>query len=116
MILVSDPFFNEPGFEKRAATAQGREESRAYNEELRTETLRLAILPMFELALGQNSGKPSSSTPSPLSTFTDAIKIHVEAKRDLIVDQCKTWVNDCKNKTSKSSMKTVLDKIRKLTG
>ena len=115
MILVNDPWFNEPGFEKRAATAQGKEESRSYNESLRTETLRLAVLPMVELACGQSSGKSSGSgSYNPLSTFTDAVKIHVEAMREVILDQCRTWLHECKLKASKKSMKTSVDNISKL--
>lgn len=35
MILISDPYFNEPGFESSMTTTAGKEQSRAYNENLR---------------------------------------------------------------------------------
>ena len=35
MILVPDPYFNEPGYESTMLTPVGKEEGRKYNEQVR---------------------------------------------------------------------------------
>jgi ubiquitin-protein ligase len=116
MILgTHDPWYNEPGYETRAATPQGKEESRAYNESLRVETVRLALLPMVELACSPgSSGGASSSVPTPLDTFIDPVKIHVEAKKGEIIRQCQVWLKECTSSGNKQKMKTSVDRILKL--
>ncbi|KAJ1381839.1 ubiquitin-conjugating enzyme/RWD-like protein, partial [Ochromonadaceae sp. CCMP2298] len=44
LILVPDPYFNEPGYERSRNTPQGQAQSDAYNAHLRTQTARFAIL------------------------------------------------------------------------
>ena len=36
MILVPDPYFNEPGYESTMLTSVGKEEGRKYNEQVHT--------------------------------------------------------------------------------
>ena len=59
MIFVSDPYYNEPGFEATRNTAAGQENSRRYDEEQQLNTMLYAILP----ALNQ-----------PCPAFADAIR------------------------------------------
>ena len=40
MILVPDPYFNEPGYESTMLTPAGKEEGRKYNEQARTSVDR----------------------------------------------------------------------------
>ena len=44
MMLVPDPYFNEPGNEREKGTAEGQKWSDEYNEGLRLATLRYAVL------------------------------------------------------------------------
>ena len=44
LILVPDPYFNEPGFEPSRNTARGQTASDAYNATIRRYTLQHAIL------------------------------------------------------------------------
>eukprot|EP00966_Prymnesium_polylepis_P308737 7134428-Prymnesium_polylepis.1 len=44
LILVPDPFFNEPGYERIRNTPEGDLQSRQYNETLREATVRYAMI------------------------------------------------------------------------
>ena len=44
MILISDPMYNEPGYEGMRDTQEGEARSREYNAKLRLLTLRHAML------------------------------------------------------------------------
>ncbi len=44
MILISDPMYNEPGYEGMKGTEEGEARSREYNANLRLMTLRHAML------------------------------------------------------------------------
>ncbi|KAG5183636.1 ubiquitin-conjugating enzyme/RWD-like protein, partial [Tribonema minus] len=44
LILVPDPWFNEPGYEHDMGTPKGDAESESYNQTIRAGTLRFAIL------------------------------------------------------------------------
>lgn len=48
MVLISDPYFNEPGYEREQRTVHGQAASRAYNEDIQWHTLRAAILPQLQ--------------------------------------------------------------------
>ena len=45
MILVDDPYFNEPGYESSRTTAHGKQANENYNKEQQRNTLALAMLP-----------------------------------------------------------------------
>ena len=48
MILVNDPYFNEPGYESSRATALGKQANDSYNKEQQMNTLAHAILPALK--------------------------------------------------------------------
>lgn len=48
MILVDDPYFNEPGYEISRATAHGKQANENYNREQQMNTLAHAILPALK--------------------------------------------------------------------
>ncbi|CAN0076319.1 unnamed protein product [Discosporangium mesarthrocarpum] len=61
LILVPEPFFNEPGYERQLGTKEGKISSQQYNDRQRENTIRLAMLDMLA---------------RPLSTFADVVKSH----------------------------------------
>jgi hypothetical protein len=74
MILVDDPYFNEPGYESSRGSAHGKSANDAYNRQQQHNTLRYAILPAlkhpdpcfadvikYELAAAMCMHAPSSS-------------------------------------------------------
>lgn len=44
LILVSEPYFNEPGYEETMHTEQGRNKSRHYNQDIREHTIHRAMI------------------------------------------------------------------------
>ena len=47
LILVSEPYFNEPGYERRMGTAAGAQQSEMYNISVQVNTIRWAMLAML---------------------------------------------------------------------
>jgi baculoviral IAP repeat-containing protein 6 len=72
LILVPDPYFNEPGYETQMNTPQGMATSTAYNQNIALQTFRYAILQQMK-------------TPS--LVFTDVIREHFRIKGPLIKQQ-----------------------------
>lgn len=68
LILVSEPYFNEPGFQSSQGTPQGTKESDKYNKNIRKFSLEVCILPFL-------------SYPSPFPEFDEAIKKHFHSKK-----------------------------------
>ena len=48
---TSNPYFNEPGWEHSEGTPQGKVQSDKYNENIRKQTFRVAILPFLKSLL-----------------------------------------------------------------
>lgn len=48
LILVPDPYFNEPGYESSMGTAQGNLQSRDYNNVIEIEAIRWAMIDHLE--------------------------------------------------------------------
>ena len=48
MILVKDPFFNEPGEESGMGTKSGNDSSNAYNQNIRRQNILVALIPFLQ--------------------------------------------------------------------
>ena len=72
LILVSEPYFNEPGYERSRGTAAGQQASKEYDANIRQATVRWAMLEQLR-------------RPSPV--FADVIARHFWLKRDEICKQ-----------------------------
>ena len=79
LILVDQPFFNEPGYESQMNTASGQKQSNEYNEVIRAGTLKWAILEQLK---------------NPSAGFEEAIKLHFKLKKELLLKQCADWAKD----------------------
>ena len=82
LILVPDPFFNEPGYERTRGTAEGDRQSRAYNEVIREGTVKFAMLAHLK---------------SPCAELKEAINGHFRLRREAILKQVRGWRDDDKN-------------------
>jgi len=76
LIMVSDPYFNEPGFEKSRGSKAGDQASEGYNKNIRLYTVIYAM-------------KHHLQNPSPY--FSDVISTHFRIKREEIITQLKSW-------------------------
>ena len=79
LILVPDPFFNEPGYERNRGTPEGNAQSRSYNETIREATVRYAMI-------GQIN-KPATDLEEPIRT-------HFRLRRAAVLEQVKGWATD----------------------
>ena len=76
LVLVHDPWFNEPGYEAQRGSPSGKASSEKYNKQIRGYTMRWAMLDQLE-------------KPHPL--FKDVIKTHFLLKRKEILRQVADW-------------------------
>lgn len=89
MILIDEPYFNEPGYERSKGTPNGNAQSKAYNDNIRLYTMTHAINDMMERP-GQYDG------------FEEVVKNHFRIKKDYILKTCGKWVDEA-SKTSKTA-------------
>lgn len=100
LILVPEPYFNEPGYEKSIGTPQGIAYSRSYNKVIREETMRHAILGQLR-------------NPSP--GFEDAIRLHFFLLQNRVVEQCSRWAEEDKSTVMESLLKEIKTELKKLS-
>lgn len=104
MILVTDPYYNEPGWESQANSAAGRQACEAYSNHQRYNTVAHAILPALQMlaqeqeaerAAGGGAGTSAGqSRACPLAggrTFSDVLLRHYRAKRPELQRQMADW-------------------------
>ncbi|XP_032409947.1 baculoviral IAP repeat-containing protein 6 isoform X3 [Xiphophorus hellerii] len=79
LILVAEPYFNEPGYERSRGTPSGTQSSREYDGNIRQATVKWAMLEQIR-------------NPSPC--FKEVIHKHFYLKRTEIMSQCEEWIAD----------------------
>ncbi|XP_056147249.1 baculoviral IAP repeat-containing protein 6 [Lampris incognitus] len=85
LILVAEPYFNEPGYERSRGTPSGTQSSREYDGNIRQATVKWAMLEQMR-------------NPSPC--FKEVIHKHFYLKRAEIVAQCEEWIADIQQYSS----------------
>ena len=83
LIMVDEPYFNEPGWERQMHTEQGKKSSFDYSDNIRLQTLKWAILDKLK---------------NPTKGFELAIKKHFYFKRDKIIKVLELWSKEAKRK------------------
>jgi len=81
LILIDEPYFNEPGYQRIIGTARGKSESFAYNDNIRMNTMKWAILDMIK---------------NPPSGFEDIVKEHFKFKINDIKETTNKWTQESK--------------------
>ncbi|XP_016842826.1 baculoviral IAP repeat-containing protein 6 isoform X2 [Nasonia vitripennis] len=79
LILVSEPYFNEPGFERSRGTSSGAQSSQEYNANVCQATAKWAMLDQIR---------------NPCPCFKEVIHTHFWLKRHEIVAQIEGWIRD----------------------
>ena len=94
LILVPDPYHNEPSFEKSRGTKSGEKQSENYNAQIRIYTTSAGIVPFLKATkTGQEQSYPE---------FADPIARHFELKRYVLQQQLHHWTQlDKKNAATK---------------
>ena len=57
LIMVADPYFNEPGYQSSLNTPQGDARSKQYNATIRRGTLHYAVLGQLQRCVRDDSGR-----------------------------------------------------------
>jgi len=79
LILVPDPYFNEPGYERDIGTSHGRTASRNYNTNIREGCVRFAMIDQLR---------------NPPRGFEDIIRNHFRLRKKAILNEFKKWTDD----------------------
>lgn len=103
LIFVSDPYFNEPSYEREMHTNYGKKQNKSYNDNIRLRNMQWAILDQLK---------------NPSKGFEEAIKTHFLIKKDKVLEECNRWVNETENYKNEyitvyNKIKTELDKLVK---
>eukprot|EP00741_Cyanophora_paradoxa_P005662 tig00000939_g5489.t1 len=75
LILVAEPFYNEPGFENRKSDQQ----SRQYNRQIQGYTSRFAILDALR---------------NPPTGFAEVVRTHYRLKKEAVQETVRAWAKD----------------------
>ena len=86
LILVENPYFNEPGWEKEMHTTKGQNNSKKYNEPLQIGTIKWGINDMIN---------------NPPNGMEEVIKNHFKFKKDEILTTTQKWLNKMSSENSK---------------
>jgi ubiquitin-protein ligase len=79
MVLVEDPYFNEPNVEQMRGQADGEAASERRNSALRLDTIRWAMIDVLK---------------HPRPGFEGAIRAHFSALRGSLLRQCQAWLKE----------------------
>jgi len=82
LIFVSDPYYNEPGYERQLNTKIGEEQSRKYSEVIQLGTVEWAIL---------------NNLRHPPRGFEEVAKSHFYLNKERIKKNLDKWLEDTKN-------------------
>ena len=99
IIMVSKPYFNEPGYEASAGTPAGEERSRDYNENIRLHTMRHAMRDVLR---------------RPPYGMESVVRKHFLLTRPLLERQLARWLDECKDGSRKKGMERAYVEIMDL--
>jgi ubiquitin-protein ligase len=94
LILVEDPFFNEPGYERDMHTPKGKACSAKYNQDLQPNTIRLGMINMIK---------------NPPPGFEEVVKNHFSMKKEEILNTTLLWEQNAT--THKEIIKTLRQEL-----
>jgi len=96
LILVADPYFNEPGYQSQMGTPRGQQASAGYNENIRCGTVKYAILETLQ---------------HPPPEFAAVVKAHFKQRRAHVIKTLEGWASGRVSKTDVNKVKSLLDKL-----
>eukprot|EP01116_Phalansterium_solitarium_P017677 TRINITY_DN4413_c0_g1_i2.p1 TRINITY_DN4413_c0_g1~~TRINITY_DN4413_c0_g1_i2.p1 ORF type:complete len:883 (+),score=181.75 TRINITY_DN4413_c0_g1_i2:114-2762(+) len=85
LIMVPQPYFNEPGYEAEMGTPAGDQHNKSYNEVIRVATIEHAMV-------GQLRQPPRG--------FEDVVQQHFTLKKDSILALCDKWLQEGKDSSA----------------
>ena len=82
LILIDEPYFNEPGYQTAIGTENGINKSIKYNKKIRAGTMKYAI---YEQLVNPPKG------------FEELIITHFKVNKQRILNTCSTWIQEDEN-------------------
>jgi ubiquitin-protein ligase len=98
MILVADPYFNEPSYEQQRNTAAGKRASAQYNAKLRLHTLRHAIVQQLR---------------TPPRGFETAVQQYARTTAPLLREQARAWLDEARGTPLEAPMQRECDALER---
>jgi len=102
LILIEQPYFNEPSYEREQGTDFGKRKSKEYNENIYPNTIKYAMLDMIK---------------NPPSGLEEIIKNHFKLKKEDIIITINKWHIELTESCSHNAaceMKKIIDEITEL--
>lgn len=101
LILVEQPYFNEPGWEREMNTEKGKKASRSYNEERHGSTIKFAMTEMIK---------------NPPAGFEEVVHNHFKMKKDEIINKTLIWEQNAEKykQTIETNRNELVDLLVKL--
>ncbi|AGF85172.1 enzyme E2 [Moumouvirus goulette] len=84
LVLIPDPYFNEPGYENSIGKDEGIKQSNIYNNRIRLDCMNWAMIDIIK---------------NPVPGFESVIKKHFSIKAPYIKQTCQKWVEESISKT-----------------
>lgn len=97
LIMVENPYFNEPSYERSMHTEHGKAKSFDYTDNIRLETIRVAMIGTIK-----NNNK----------SYSNFIDEHFKFKKDEIYNTITEWINNSIKR--KSEMTEAFDELKEL--
>lgn len=97
LIMVEEPYYNEPSYEAQRGTPEGDQRSKEYSEVIRFNTVRYAMVEQLR---------------NPVPEFERAIKMHFLLEKDNILRQCEEWLH-ASSASLQPKFARLLDDLRK---
>lgn len=105
-ILIEEPFFNEPGYEKQIGKEQGKKNSKEYNDNIRQYNLDYAMNGLIENVLNSKSD---------YAEFEYIIRNYFKYKKDRIINILNKWENEYDNDIKKNAFTKSKNKFIELS-
>lgn len=100
LILVPDPYFNEPGYEQHMNTEEGRKHSEGYNRDIRINCINHAMIGPLQ---------------NPPPGFEEVIRSHFYLKKEHILQEVQGWSRSSKCSSLDSAISSLKKELKKLT-
>jgi ubiquitin-protein ligase len=98
LILVDDPYFNEPGYERLMNTSAGKIKSEEYNNNIQIETIKWCMINMIN---------------NPPLGYEQVVLEHFKIKKQNIIEQVDKWLEKSHSKY-KSKLELEINNLKKV--
>ncbi len=96
LILVDEPYFNEPGYESSMNTDTGKKNSFNYNDNIRLETIKVGMIKMLE---------------NPPESYETLVREHFKLKKEEIIKTVEKWASES---NKKEEFNNIIIKLKKI--